>query len=156
MIRSILTRGIVGGNELRAGRSSRTRWKLRQVKQASATIDCEIWADLDECSCRVKGQAQRTRGFLNRDKPKKHPRSVQIVGTFSRSRSEDPIFTLNAWHSSLMRNGYSILNTHINTSTLNLDLPLFVPLFGLGLPSRYLLIDFPRSSLSNFASSQGP
>ena len=55
-----------------------------------------------------------------------------------------------------MRNGRSELDTLISASTLNLDLPHFVPLFGLGLPSRYLLIDFPQLSLPTIASSQGP
>ena len=44
--------------------------------------------------------------------PKEHPRSVRIVGTFTR----------NAWHSSLVFNGRSEFDIHIRASIPSLDL----------------------------------
>jgi len=89
-------------------------------------MECGLWNRLGllvKYSCKVKWTSRTVEEDASIViSPKEHPRSVRIVGTFSGSRLEDPIFTPKAWHSSLVCNGRSEFDTHIRASTPSLDL----------------------------------
>jgi len=77
---------------------------------------------LDKYSCKVKWTSRT----MEEDSstvisPREHPIRARIVGTFSGSKSVDPVLTPKAWHSSLSRNGRPEFNTHIRASIPSLD-----------------------------------
>ena len=126
-----LTRSIFNkGGRRQAKTKSRRKFpdtmKLRYVKQTSAIIECDLWNRpglLDKYSCKVKCTSRTTEEDASTViSLKEHPISVRIVGTFSRSKSLDPIFTPKAWHSSLAPSGHSEFDIHIRASIPSLDL----------------------------------
>jgi len=126
--RSIFNKGDCrwGSNKSWRKFTDATKIGVLYFKQISAIIECGLWNKpglLDKYSCKVK----RTSRTMEEDastviSPREHPISVRIVGTFSTSKSVDPIPTHKAWHSSLARNGRSEFDTHIRASIPSLDL----------------------------------
>jgi len=77
----------------------------------------------DRYSCRAKWTSWVVvKGALTVISSKECQRIVGISRTFSTSRCTDPIVTIKACHSSLVRNGRSKSNTQIRESTPSLNL----------------------------------